>query len=138
MKILLIILLAFFSTHDQNGTIKVKITNIDFKKGGDLLIGVFDKSNFLKEKKELYTKKVVVNKKSHQVILSDIKPGEYAIAISHDINQNGKLEKNFVGYPKEPVGFSNNAPMKFGPPSYKDAKFEVTENDTTLLIIKMN
>jgi uncharacterized protein (DUF2141 family) len=49
--------------------------------------------------------------------------GEYAISIIHDKNRNGRLDTNFIGIPKEPFGFSNNPKIKFGPPSFSDAKF---------------
>ena len=43
----------------------------------------------------------------------------------YDANNNGKLDTNFIGIPKEPVALSNNARPKFGPPKYKDAVFAV-------------
>jgi uncharacterized protein (DUF2141 family) len=52
-------------------------------------------------------------------------PGEYALSVFHDVNDDGKLERNFIGLPKEPAGLSNNLRPKFGPPRFKDAKFSV-------------
>lgn len=49
--------------------------------------------------------------------------GDYAIAVLHDINKDGKLDKNFFGIPTEGYGFSNNAVEKFGPPSFLKASF---------------
>jgi uncharacterized protein (DUF2141 family) len=37
----------------------------------------------------------------------EIPEGEYLIAIFQDTNNNGKLDTNFLGFPKEPVGLSN-------------------------------
>ena len=37
----------------------------------------------------------------------DILEGEYLIALFQDTNNNGKLDTNFLGFPKEPVGLSN-------------------------------
>ena len=37
------------------------------------------------------------------------------------------MRKNFLGIPKDPLGFSNNAKMKFGPPKYEDAKFTIAD-----------
>ena len=39
---------------------------------------------------------------------NDIPPGTYAIAVFHDENANGKLDKNFLGIPCEGYGASNN------------------------------
>ncbi len=57
--------------------------------------------------------------------------GTYAIAVFHDENGNGKLDKNFIGIPAEGVGVSNNRFPFIGPPSWKDAKF-VLNKDTSL------
>lgn len=52
--------------------------------------------------------------------------GEYALSIFYDANGNGELDTNFIGMPKEPIALSNNARPKFGPPKYKDAKFDLS------------
>jgi len=52
--------------------------------------------------------------------------GEYAIAIFVDANGNGKMDKNFLGIPKEQYGFSNNVMGRMAAPSFEQAKFEVT------------
>jgi hypothetical protein len=38
-------------------------------------------------------------------------------------NSNGKLDRNFMGSPKEGVGASNDAKGSFGPPKFADARF---------------
>ena len=57
--------------------------------------------------------------------LKGLSYGTYAVAMYHDRNANGKMDKNAMGIPKEPYGFSNNARGIMGPPSYKKAKFEL-------------
>jgi len=54
----------------------------------------------------------------------DLKYGIYAVAVYHDRNANGKMDKNFFGIPKESYGHSNNAQGSFGPPAFDKAKFE--------------
>lgn len=49
--------------------------------------------------------------------------GSYAVVALHDKNANEKMDTNMVGLPKEPIGFSNGAKIKMGPPSFDDAKF---------------
>ncbi len=53
-----------------------------------------------------------------------IAPGTYAIALIHDENANGKLDKRLI-MPAEGFGFSRNAPVRFGPPSFASAAFAV-------------
>ncbi|MEJ7927838.1 DUF2141 domain-containing protein [Sphingobium sp. AN641] len=52
--------------------------------------------------------------------------GDYAIAIIHDENGNGKLD-TFMGIPREGVGFSRNAPIRFGPPGFRAASVPVAD-----------
>ncbi len=53
----------------------------------------------------------------------EIPDGTYAIGIFVDVNYNNKMDRNFLGIPKEQYGFSNNAKGSFGPPSFEDAAF---------------
>jgi len=55
---------------------------------------------------------------------SDIPPGNYAMAVIHDANMNGKLDTNWMGAPKEGFGFSNNAEALLSAPSFSAASFQ--------------
>ncbi|KER37180.1 hypothetical protein AL00_06575 [Sphingobium indicum F2] len=59
------------------------------------------------------------------VPLGRMEPGTYAIAIIHDENGNGKLDR-LAGIPREGVGFSRNPAIRFGAPSFRSAQFAVT------------
>ena len=67
---------------------------------------------------------------SAQVVFADLPAGHYAVSVFHDENMNEKLDKNFMGVPKEGYGASNNAKKKMGPPNFDEAKFQsgVAEN----------
>lgn len=54
-----------------------------------------------------------------------IPEGRYALSIIHDENGNGKLD-TFAKIPREGYGFSGNPPMRFGPPKFDEAKFDLT------------
>ena len=62
--------------------------------------------------------------------IDDLDPGTYAVSVVYDEDNNGKLNTGLFGIPTEPVGVSNNAKGKFGPPSYEDAAFELTASNT--------
>jgi uncharacterized protein (DUF2141 family) len=47
----------------------------------------------------------------------------------HNIDGDGKLNKNMFGMPTEPYGFSNNARGSFGPAKWSNAKFSVIAGD---------
>ncbi|WP_262298528.1 DUF2141 domain-containing protein [Microvirga sesbaniae] len=63
----------------------------------------------------------------------NVKPGTYAIAVFHDVNGNGKLDRSFIGLPNEPYGFSNDVGRR-GPPNFEAARIVVREPATTVVI----
>ena len=64
-----------------------------------------------------------------------IPKGIYAVAVMHDENNNGKMDTNFLGIPKEGYCVSKNATGFMSAPSFSDAKFEL--NTATVLNLKM-
>jgi uncharacterized protein (DUF2141 family) len=52
--------------------------------------------------------------------------GQYAVAIIHDENGNGRLD-TFAGIPREGFGFSRDASGRFGPPRFAAASFAVEQ-----------
>jgi uncharacterized protein (DUF2141 family) len=100
---------------------------------GTLYVAVYDADNYMK--KPVYGALAKVDKEEVRVVLDSIAPGEYAVSIFHDENDNGKLDTGAFGIPTEPTGYSNNAKGKYGPPKFDDCKFTVkkdTEIDITL------
>jgi uncharacterized protein (DUF2141 family) len=69
-----------------------------------------------------------------ECIFSDLPLGAYTVKVYHDENGNNKLDKTFIGAPKEKYGFSNNARATFGPPSYEEALFKLDKTETTISI----
>lgn len=67
----------------------------------------------------------------------DVKPGRYAIALLHDENGNGKADRAAMMIPKEGFGFSRDAKVRFGPPSFGDAAFDVAPGAREKLVIRM-
>ena len=55
--------------------------------------------------------------------------GDYALALIHDENGNGKLD-TMMGIPREGFGFSRNPAIRFGPPKFAEARIAVTSGAT--------
>ncbi|MFT4519440.1 MAG: hypothetical protein ACI9JM_001836 [Halioglobus sp.] len=65
--------------------------------------------------------------------IEDLPPGQYAVSLFQDLDGDVELDTNFIGFPKEPFGFS--APMgKFGPPKFEDAAVQIAEEDVSMSI----
>jgi uncharacterized protein (DUF2141 family) len=69
--------------------------------------------------------RVAVAAKTVTLILPAPAPGRYGVKLFHDVNGDGKMDTNIMGFPAEPVGFSNDAPIRLGPPSFADAAFDI-------------
>jgi uncharacterized protein (DUF2141 family) len=60
--------------------------------------------------------------------------GKYAIAVIHDENGNHKLDRNFLGIPKEGFGFANNPRVMLSAPPFQAASTQVSCPETQLEI----
>jgi uncharacterized protein (DUF2141 family) len=63
--------------------------------------------------------------------------GEYAVTLFHDENKNGKFDSNFIGYPLEGYGFSNNVAPQFKAPSFDETKFHYDGSGTKQIPVQM-
>ena len=66
--------------------------------------------------------------------VADLDPGVYAVAVYHDLNGNGELDRSTIGPPDEPWGFSNDARGTFGPPKFDKAAFEIAPGEVAIEI----
>jgi len=133
MKILniwLALYLAFGAAQVQAGDLDLKITFKSIKNPTALLwVAVFDeKSHFLVQGKAVKVGKVQPQGSQGILQLKGFRPGTYAVAVYQDTNSNERLDQNFLGIPKEPYGFSNDATGVFGPPSFDDSSIQLTGN----------
>ncbi len=67
----------------------------------------------------------------------NLEPGLYAVAVSHDLNGNRKVDTNFVGMPKEAWGVSRNPRPTLRAPTFAEASFKVEANSTTKISIQV-
>jgi uncharacterized protein (DUF2141 family) len=59
---------------------------------------------------------------------------EYAFVVYHDINSNGKLDVNLIGYPKEPFAFSRPFHPLFRAPKFSEISYQCKTSRDTLVI----
>ena len=59
------------------------------------------------------------------VVIPDMKPGRYAIAMIHDENENKRIDKKPSGRPREGWGVSNNLKATLKPPGFEAATVEI-------------
>lgn len=122
--LMLIISSASIFSQDVTQSIQVNINGIKSNEG-TIRVGLYTTKNSFLNK--IY-KGIDIKAKTDgvQVTFKNIEPGEYAISLYHDEDNNQTLN-TFLKIPTEPYGTSNNAKGKFGPPKWEDAKFIVSD-----------
>lgn len=119
----------------QTGKVILNVQGIQVPKGGEISAGIFKQENFPKVGKEFIGKEIAISTEQMQIVFENVPVGIYAIVAFHDIDKDKKLKSNFVGFPKEPIGFSRDARIKLGPPDFNDAKIEIQQGKVLTLSI---
>lgn len=103
----------------------VTVTNIRNDRGR-IMVAVCTQETFLKPGCP-YTASAPAQAGQVTITVRGVRPGTYAVQAFQDENGNEEVDRNFFGLPEEGIGFSNDAPIRFGPPSYADAAITVAE-----------
>ncbi|WP_338874986.1 DUF2141 domain-containing protein [Spirosoma sp. SC4-14] len=137
MLILLSVLSFFLANEDptkspKKTSLKVDVHNVRTSQGA-VYVALFRADNSFPDGKPMDGRRLDAIEKRVEATFS-VEPGDYAIAVFHDENGNGKLDKRIFGIPKEPYGFSNNFRPTMSAPKFKDCKFTVGEGGKTISI----
>lgn len=108
-------------------SLEVTVKNIKEPKG-TIRVGLFtNEKDFLK--KAAIGKVVKATGTEITVVFENLQPGEYGLSVIHDENENGALDSNLIGLPKEGFAFGNNAMGMFGPPDFAKAKVKIENTE---------
>ncbi len=110
-------------------TMKVTITNIR-ETEGTLMVALHSGEDTFPNEEPDRALTAPADKERVTITFDDLPKGNYALSIYHDLNENGELDKNIMGIPKEGFGFSNDAMGTFGAPSFKECIIQVDGNST--------
>jgi uncharacterized protein (DUF2141 family) len=125
-----LLLMPVFSTPAK---LTIVVKNIKAYKGSVVLAVFNSADNFFKKP---VAQQVAKAGNGTMEFSFNLPEGEYAVAIYQDINDNKELDKGWFGIPKEPYGFSNNFRPRFSTPGFKDCKFRIAGQTTTVIILK--
>ena len=134
-KIILVTSLLVFSfvfSFGQTANIQLTVQNIE-ESDSQLVIGLFDNSESFKAKSNPFlAAKINITDSIISYTFSDIATGNYAVAVFHDENGDGKVNTKSMKIPTEGVGVSGKMP-KMRAPRFEDVAFKLV-NDTVLVI----
>ena len=115
-------------------TLTVEVFGLESDEGS-VALAIFDSSQSFDERTGAVAAETIVpaaGRASWSV--GDLPAGRYAVAVFHDLNDNGELDRTTLGPPSEPYGFSNDARGTFGPPKFGAAAVELPPGRHTLRI----
>ena len=137
INIIILILFFFFFSKLNAGQIFIVVKNIE-EKVGSIHFALYDNPDFFPENegKKIGFKKDAEYVIENGVLIENLKESYYAVAIYHDKNSNNQFD-TFFAIPQEKYGFSNNAPVFFGPPSFEEASFFVQHEGMTKIEINL-
>ena len=107
-------------------TITVLVEDVKNNNGKMYFALYNNESDFLEERYRGAVELITLNKST--TVFKNIPSGTYAVSVFHDRNDNGKIDTNFIGVPKEDYGCSNDANGFMGPPKWKNAKFTLNKD----------
>jgi uncharacterized protein (DUF2141 family) len=87
---------------------------------GDVKVGLYATPEAFDKRERTFGELVPAKAGEVVVVFRDLPPGRYGVAAIHDLNGNGKLDTNLLGFPTEPYGFGNDAKINFAPPAFDD------------------
>ncbi len=115
------ILAALLAAATAGGVLQVEVTNVR-NAAGRVHVDLCDERTFLEDGCP-YAGDAPARMGTTTVTVRGVPPGRYAVQAYHDENANGRVDRAIFGIPKEGIGFSRDARIRFGPPKWADAVF---------------
>jgi uncharacterized protein (DUF2141 family) len=105
-------------------------------KTGQVCLSLFASGRGFPDSKDdaVNTQCVKITDTSLEVKFDNLQPKTYAVAVFWDDNEDGQLNRNFLGIPTEKFGFSSNPVITTGPPKFGDSAILVVGNNTRISI----
>jgi uncharacterized protein (DUF2141 family) len=137
IKVVITTVILLMAKMSFGQTVSVEVNELKSDKG-ICEVCLFNKADgFPDESKNAVScTKVKIKDKTASASFKVLKSGNYAVVVYHDENNNGKLDTNFIGIPKEGIGVSNNVMPKMSKPKFEAAKFALATDKSLSINIK--
>jgi uncharacterized protein (DUF2141 family) len=115
---------------DTRGVLTIDVGNVRIAKGV-VHVDVCPEAKFLKDDCP-WSANARAKLGETRVTVANLPAGRYAVQAFLDENSNGEVDRGWFGIPKEGVGFSNDAKIRFSPPKFAEAVFAFDGNARTI------
>jgi len=106
----------------QAATLEIVVANVR-NGNGHVRVAACSADTFLKP--SCQWNGVTKSMRGEVVVTLEVPPGTWAIQAFQDEDDSANVARNVLGIPTEGLGFSNDAPFRFGPPKFADAAFRL-------------
>jgi len=114
------------------GSMELAINDIEHNYG-TLWIGLYASEEAFLDKDQAHLEAIKVSDfKDKRIYLNDLDYGDYAVALFHDLNNNGELDVNWLGVQEEPFAFSRPVPSKWRLPKFSEVKVGLYQSHKTV------
>lgn len=114
------------------GSLELAIDDIKHNYG-TLWIGIYASEEAFLDKEQAHLQAIKVSDiKGKHIYLNDLNYGDYAIALFHDLNDNGEMDVNWLGVPEEPYAFSRPVSSKWRLPKFSEVKVGLYQSHKTV------
>lgn len=114
-------------------TLQVPISTLRSGRG-DVFVAVYERGSWLIPGRFKRYRTAPAAAGTVQVTIPDLPPGQYALAVFHDENDNGRVDTNWAGLPVEGFGFSRVTPLRV--PSFDETSFDTRSERTVPVTIR--
>jgi uncharacterized protein (DUF2141 family) len=114
---------------EPRGTMILEVSNLKHE-SGRIWVGIYDSGEYFMDREKGKRVQMRVRQKGDlKIHIPDLPLGEYAIAVFHDINDNGEMDRNVLGIPSEPFSFIQAPRSKWRLPKFEEVavRFEKTQ-----------
>lgn len=130
-KIFIIVALAVaatVATAQNRHQLTIVVDNVD-SAAGRVMVGIYNKERGAFEQESRYDGQAKPAVKGRVTFIFELPEGSYAVGAYHDQNNNGVLDKNWIGIPKEPYAMSGGRKI----PDFKASTIKV-DSDKTITV----
>lgn len=134
----LLLFITYGATLSGQATLEIKVNGIEARGKGTMVLLLFNSAEGFDRKEEGALRRVSVTDfdATLQYTFKDLSPGQYSVMVFQDLNENDEMDKNFIGFPKEPLGATNLKRM--GRPSFKKTAVSLSAQTVRTEIKLMN
>ncbi|MEL6357877.1 MAG: DUF2141 domain-containing protein [Bacteroidota bacterium] len=126
-----------YSAPPLTGSLSLTVDNIKYGKGR-VWVGIYASADEFLDREKARLIEVQIDQAGEVTIPVDslIFGEDYALAIFHDLNDNGEVDRNFLGLPSEPWAFSGEPKTRLRLPRFDEVKFTF-DHETSEHVVRL-